>query len=125
MTKPIVSHRRIDQLKDLAYACGLTNEQAKAFGKLSKTSTWEAFLDSHGLEFERVTENTPSVLNSLDTSGWMSDASFPVCNFSRQNSINFLEWVDRSQLIALAFASVGIFVLTISAPPNINPLNLI
>jgi hypothetical protein len=54
MTKPIVSRRRIDQLKDLAYACGLTNQDAKPFGKLSKTSTWEALLDSHKLEFERA-----------------------------------------------------------------------
>jgi hypothetical protein len=132
MTKPIVSHRRIDQLKDLAYACGLTNQDAKPFGKLSKTSTWEALLDAHKLEFERVnpvadiarTASLDSPSKALDTSGWTNDASFPVCNFTRQNSISFLTWVDRSQLIALAFASVGIFVLTISALPNINPLNL-
>jgi hypothetical protein len=132
MTKPLVSHRRIDQLKDLAYACGLTNQDAKPFGKLSKTSTWEALLDSHKLEFERVnpvadialTTSANNEGKALDTSGWTNDGSFPVCDFTRQNSISFLKWVDFTQLLALAFASVGIFMLTISALPNINPLNL-
>src|SRR4028118_2317150 len=61
---------------------------------------------------------------SLDTSGWTNDASFPVCNFTPQNSTNFLDWVDFGQLIALALASVGVLVLAVSLGRQINPLNL-
>jgi len=35
MTKPIVSYRRIDQLKAIAFDGGFTNEDAKQFGKLT------------------------------------------------------------------------------------------
>ena len=48
--QPLVNRRRIDGLKEIAYACGLTQEEAKTFGKLSKTSTWEELLKSHNLE---------------------------------------------------------------------------
>jgi hypothetical protein len=41
-----------------------------------------------------------------------------------QNSTNFLDWVDFSQLIALALASAGVFVLAMSLWRQINPLNL-
>ncbi|HBK96318.1 MAG TPA: hypothetical protein DD001_02800 [Microcoleaceae bacterium UBA10368] len=46
-----------------------------------------------------------------------------MCNFS-QNSINFLDWVDISQFVALALATVGLLVLVISLLPSINPFNL-
>ncbi|MGB3266224.1 MAG: hypothetical protein WBA89_19955, partial [Microcoleus sp.] len=49
---------------------------------------------------------------------------FPVCDFTRQTSTNFLEWVDFSQLIALILASAGVFVLAMSMWRQINPLNL-
>jgi hypothetical protein len=124
---PLVSRRRIDGLKQLAYDCGLTNDNAKSFGKLSKTSTWEALLNSHGLEYERVSNishnNVASAVDTVDTTDWTNDGSFPVCNFS-QNSINFLDWVDISQFVALALATVGLFVLVISLLPSINPFNL-
>ncbi|AFZ05366.1 hypothetical protein Osc7112_0779 [Oscillatoria nigro-viridis PCC 7112] len=45
MAKPIVSYRRIDQLKAIAFDRGLSNEDARHFGKLSKTATWEALLE--------------------------------------------------------------------------------
>ena len=48
--------RRIEHLKQLAYDCGLTPEEARKFGKLSATKTWEALLTSHGLEFEPKSE---------------------------------------------------------------------
>jgi len=48
MAKPIVSYRRIDQLKAIAFDCGFTNEDAKQFGKLSKTATWFALLETYG-----------------------------------------------------------------------------
>ena len=127
----MVSRRRIDGLKQLAYDCGLTNDNAKSFGKLSKTSTWEALLEFHNLEYERVSNishnNVASAVdNSVDTvdrADWTIDGSFPVCNFA-QNSINFLDWVDISQFVALALATVGLFVLVISLLPSINPFNL-
>jgi hypothetical protein len=127
MTKPTVSYRRIDRLKAIAFDCGFTNQDAKSFGKLSKTATWEALLKTYGIPLQVVDSVDRSVdtqAQSLDTSDWTNDTSFPVCNFIPQNSTNFLDWVDFGQLIALALASVGVFVLAISMWRQINPLNL-
>jgi hypothetical protein len=124
---PLISHRRIDHLKARAFDCGFSNEDAKQFGKLSKTATWEALLETYGISLHPVDTVDKSVYNtvqSLDTSDWTNDASFPVCNFTPQNSTNFLDWVDFGQLIALALASVGVFVLAMSLWRQINPLNL-
>jgi hypothetical protein len=124
---PLISHRRIDHLKARAFDCGFTNEDAKQFGKLSKTATWEALLKTYGIPLQgvdSVDKSVDSEVQSLDTSDWTNDASFPVCNFTPQNSTNFLEWVDFGQLIALALASVGVFVLAMSLWRQINPLNL-
>jgi hypothetical protein len=63
MNKPIVSHRRIDQLKAIASDCGFTSEDAKRFGKLSRTATWEALLETYGIP-PQVVDNQ---LQSLDT----------------------------------------------------------
>jgi hypothetical protein len=127
MTKPLVSYRRIDQLKTIALDCGFTNEDAKQFGKLSKTATWEALLSTYGIPLQSLDSVDTSVdtdVQSLDTSDWTNDASFPVCNFTQENSTNFLGWVDFGQLIALALASAGVFVLAMSLWRQINPLNL-
>jgi hypothetical protein len=148
MTKTVISYRRIDHLKAIALDCGFTNEDAKQFGKLSKTATWEALLETYGIPLESVDtvdtldkvldtvldtrleavdtvdKDVDSKAQSLDTSAWTNDASFPLCNFTPQNSTNFLEWVDFGQLIALTLASVGLFVLAMSLWRQINPLNL-
>jgi hypothetical protein len=127
MTKPLASCRRIDRLKAIAFDCGFTNEDAKQFGKLSKTATWQALLETYGIP-PQVVDSVNSILDteaqSLDTSDWTNDGSFPVCNFTRQNSTNFLDWVDFGQLIALFLASAGVFVLAMSLWRQINPLNL-
>ena len=119
----LISHRRIDHLKARAFDSGFTNEDAKQFGKLSKTATWEALLESYGIPLQ-IVDIVDSKAQSLDTSDWTNDGSFPVCNFTRQNSTNFLDWVDFGQLIALFLASVGVFVLAMSLWRQINPLNL-
>ncbi len=145
MTKTVISYRRIDHLKAIALDCGFTNEDAKQFGKLSKTATWEALLETHGIPLQSVDavdtvldtvldtkleavdsvdKGVDSKAQSLDTGDWTNDASFPLCNFTPQNSTNFLDWVDFGQLIALALASAGVFVLAISLWRQINPLNL-
>jgi hypothetical protein len=122
---PLISHRRIDHLKARAFDSGFTNEDAKQFGKLSKTATWEALLETYGIPLQIVdVDIVDSKTQSLDTSDWTNDASFPVCNFTPQNSTNFLEWVDFGQLIALFLASAGVFVLAMSLWRQINPLNL-
>jgi hypothetical protein len=127
MTETVTSHRRIDRLKALAHEQGFTNEDAKQFGKLSKTATWEALLSTYGITLQlvdNVDSNVDSKAQSLDTSDWTNEASFPVCNFTPQNSTNFLGWVDFGQLIALVLASAAIFVLAMSMWRQINPLNL-
>jgi len=126
MTKPLVSYRRIDHLKAIALDRGFSNEDAKQFGKLSKTATWEALLKTHGIPLQAVDtfDRTVDIKSqSLDTSGWTNDGSFPVCDFTRPNS-SFLDWVDFGQLVAFVLASAGLFVLAMSMWRQINPLNL-
>jgi len=128
MTKPLISYRRIDHLKAIALDCGFTNEDAKQFGKLTKTATWEALLETYGIPLQgvdSVDKTVDSKFQSLDTGDWTNDASFPVCNFTPQNSTNFLDWLDFGQLIAVALASIGLFVLAMSLWRQINPLNLL
>ena len=130
MTKPIASYRRIDRLKAIAFERGFTNEDAKQFGKLSKTATWETLLELYLVEGESLDtmlsvplDNKLDIVDStVDTLDWVNDGSFPVC-FPRQNS-SFLDWVDLGQFIALLLASAGVFVLAISMWRQINPLNL-
>jgi hypothetical protein len=127
MNETVIYYRRIDRLKARALDCGFTNEDAKQFGKLSKTATWEALLETYGIPLhpvDSVDSNVDIKAQSLDTSDWTNDASFPVCNFIPQNSTNFLGWVDFGQLIALVLASAGVFVLAMSMWRQINPLNL-
>ena len=137
MTEPIVNRRRIDHLKAHAYSLGLTNDEAKKFGKLSKTSTWEAVCEAYCVdcpgrksEFEDSCQCVEHILcpvenESRDTSGWSNDNLFPpVCSFIPQNSISFLDWVDLAQLVAFVLASAGVFVLAMSMWRQINPLNL-
>jgi hypothetical protein len=126
MTKPLISYRRIDHLKAIALERGFSNEDAKQFGKLSKTATWEALLKTHGIPLQAVDSIDRALdtnIQSHDTSGWTNDGSFPVCDFTRPNS-SFLDWVDFGQLVALVLASAGVFVLAMSMWRQINPLNL-
>jgi len=126
MTKPLISYRRIDQLKAIALDRGFSNEDAKQFGKLSKTATWEALLKTYGISLQAVDTVDRTVdanTQSPDTSGWTNYGSFPVCDFTRPNS-SFLDWVDFGQLVALVLASAGVFVLAMSMWRQINPLNL-
>jgi len=122
---PLISHRRIDHLKARAFDCGFSNEDAKQFGKLSKTATWEALLKTHGIPLQAVdtVDTVDTDIQSHDTSGWTNDGSFPVCDFTRPNS-SFLDWVDLGQFVALILASAGVFVLAMSMWRQINPLNL-
>ena len=59
------SNRRIDQLIAIALDCGFGNEDAKDFGKLTKTSTWEAMLETYGIPFPQ--DNVDTVDSSVDT----------------------------------------------------------
>jgi hypothetical protein len=103
--------RRIEHLKTLAYDCGLTAEQAREYGKLSATATWEKLLTAHGLEFEpKIGINNNTIVTASQDSN---------------HSINFFEWVDFGQAFALALASVGFAVLLLGLFPRINPLNLL
>ena len=110
MPEPMRSRRRIEHLKQLAYDCGLSAEEARQHGKLTATATWEKLLLAHGLEFDRKHKIT-----HIDGS--------TVTN-SNPRQINLLEWVDFGQLIAVSLASVGLAVLVLGLWPRINPLNL-
>jgi hypothetical protein len=107
--RPLVSRRRIEHLKQLAFDCNLTAEQAREYGKLSATATWEKLLLAHGLEFERKTEINNTVRAT---------------NQESPRQLNLLEWVDFGQLLAVSLAWVGFAVLVLSLWPRINPLNL-
>jgi hypothetical protein len=100
--RPLVSRRRIEHLKQLAYDCNLTNEQAREYGKLSVTATWEKLLTAHGLEFDRKIEPTGSTTAPT----------------TQINSINFFEWVSLSQLIAITLASAGVILLLMNLWPR-------
>jgi len=102
--------RRIDTLRQLAYDCNLSNEEARKFGKLSATKTWEALLTSHGLEFEPKSE----IINDIVAPG----------NSGQLHSINLLEWVNLSQLLAVSAATAGLVILLLNLWPRINPFNL-
>jgi hypothetical protein len=101
--------RRIEHLKQLAFDCNLTAEQARKYGKLSATATWEKLLLAHGLEFEPKTE---AANNAVATAN------------QEARPINLLDWVDFGQLLAVSLASVGFAVLVLSLWSRINPLNL-
>jgi hypothetical protein len=108
--KPLVSRRRIEHLKALAYDCGLTSEEARKYGKLTATKTWEALLSAHGLEFDSKSE-----ING--------DRVAPG-NSGQTQSINLLEWVNLLQLLAVLAATAGLVVLLLNLWPRINPFNL-
>jgi len=104
MAEPMRSRRRIEHLKQLAYDCNLTNEQARQHGKLTATATWEKLLTLHGLEFDRkieITSNTTEIASQ-----------------ESKHSINFFEWVDFGQALALAMASVGLAVMILGLFPR-------
>ena len=100
--------RRIEHLKQLAYDCNLTNEQARIFGKLSATATWEKLLLAHGLEFDNKSQAPDTASSSYET----------------VHQIKLTDWIDWSQALALALASVGFALLILGMFPRINPLNL-
>ena len=110
MSKPPVSCRRIDHLKTVAYSCGLCDTEARKFGKLTATKTWEALLTSHGLEFDRKPE-----IASIDASNISTESP---------RQINLIDWIDWVQALTLALASVGFALLILGQFPRINPLNL-
>jgi hypothetical protein len=102
--------RRIEHLKQLAFDCNLTAEQAREYGKLSATATWEKLLTAHGLEFEPKIQSTN---NTVATA-----------NQESPRQLNLLEWIDFGQLFAVSLASISCAVLILSLWPRINPLNL-
>jgi hypothetical protein len=107
--KPLVSRRRIEHLKSLAYDCGLTPEEARKYGKLTATKTWEALLSAHGLEFEPKSE----INSNIVTPG----------NSGQTHSINLLEWVNLLELLALLVATAGVVILLLNLWPRVNPFN--
>jgi hypothetical protein len=125
----------------LASDCNLTAEEARNYGKLSKTATWETLLRVHGVlqtvdSVDKVVDTVDKVvdteldnvldkaLDTVETFDWTNDGSFPAYSFTPQNSTSFLAWVDLGQLFVLALASAEVFVLAMNLWPRLNPLNL-
>jgi hypothetical protein len=116
MAETVTNRRRIDRLKALAIKQGFTNEDAKQFGKLSKTATWEALLETYSIPLHPVDtfdSTFDSKAQSLDTSDWTNDASFPLCNFTPQNSTNFLALHNSGMLSIARPQETNIFQLVI------------
>jgi hypothetical protein len=67
MSKSPFSYRRIDHLRQFAYDCKLSDDDARPFGKLTATKTWEALLDSRGLrgEFKPETSSPKNEVNAM------------------------------------------------------------
>jgi hypothetical protein len=131
MAKPLVSYRRIDQLKALAYDLGFTNDDAKQFGKLTKTATWEALLQLYAVDNETLDTMLDKPLDRNKSYTSYTDLYDTGLSYvePRDTALNehnstFLDWVDFGQLIAVVLASVGVFVLAMSLWRQINPLNL-
>ena len=61
------NYRRIEQLKAIAFDCGFGNEDAKLFGKLSKTATWEAMLETYGVPFPADNNSNVETQDTQDT----------------------------------------------------------
>ena len=66
MTETVTNYRRIDRLKALAIEQGFTSADAKQFGKLSKTATWEALLETYGIPLYPVYTVDSSVDSKLN-----------------------------------------------------------
>jgi hypothetical protein len=71
MAKPIASYRCIDHLKAIAFDYGFTNENVRAYSKLSKTATWEALLETYGI---------PSCVNTVDSVDKVLDTELDIVN---------------------------------------------
>jgi hypothetical protein len=61
------SNRRIDQLIAIALDCGFGNEDAKDFGKLTKTATWEAMLETYGIPFPEDNVDTVDIVDTEES----------------------------------------------------------
>lgn len=140
MTETVPHYRRIDRLKAQALELGFTNDDAKEFGKLSKTATWEALLNFYGVDTSTAPdtckspdtiEYTPlapggsqivssSKQQSLDTTDcWTNDGTFPVHSIDvKVTAASFFAWIEPLQLLAYFFISIGLFVLLFSILPN-------
>lgn len=109
--QPIGSRRRIEHLRQLAYDCNLTKEQARQFGDLRSTATWEKLLTSHGLEFEQKIQITDNTVETASNEA--------------PHQINLMDWLECQQMIALGLASVIFAVLFLHVFPNNRPLQLL
>ena len=117
MTKSAVSQRHIDQLRAIAFDLDFTNDDARKFGKLSKTDTWKNLLQAHGIDSDAYLATINGYENTTQTP---VDGTVDACKPIH----SFLEWVDFSQLVALTFASVGLFLL-VNSVWQYNPLKFL
>jgi hypothetical protein len=61
------NYGRIDQLKVSAFDCGFGNEDAKQFGKLSKTAKWEAMLETYGVPFPADNNSSVDIVDTEES----------------------------------------------------------
>jgi transposase len=82
MNKPVVSSRRIDQLRAIASDCGFTSEDAKRFGKLSRTATWETLLETYDIPPQVVDVQPQSLDTGNDDSSGLRVLGLDICKSS-------------------------------------------
>jgi len=91
MNETVTNYRRIDRLKAIAFDCGFGNEDAKLFGKLSKTATWEALLETYGIPLQvvdPVDRSVDSKAQSLDTGAWTNNAKRGAATLGNEHTLN-------------------------------------
>ncbi|MEG5238698.1 hypothetical protein [Microcoleus sp. AT9b-C3] len=103
MTKPAASCRRIDQLRAIAYDRGFSNEDARQFGKLSKTATWEALLELYLVDGESLdTVNVDTVDETSEPLDTVPEGIQAVANSRKQSDCLYTgsQSLDTSETVA-------------------------
>ncbi|MEG4169410.1 MULTISPECIES: hypothetical protein [unclassified Microcoleus] len=119
MTKPIVSYRRIDQLKAIAFDCGFTNEDARQFGKLSKTATWEALLELYLVNRETLDTVLDLPLDSVGTTPESHDTGETVASSRKQSDCLYTFTKPLDTVLDLPLDSVDVVDTAVGTTPDL------
>ncbi|CAA9366011.1 hypothetical protein AVDCRST_MAG84-3832 [uncultured Microcoleus sp.] len=91
MNEAATNYRPIDRLKAKAHEQGFTSADAKQFGKLSKSATWEALLETYGIPLQvvdTVDRSVDSKAQSLDTGAWTNNVKSGAATLGNEYTLN-------------------------------------